>query len=154
MTMTPVPPPEHDAAALATRALHETAHNIARALSELEAAAEARLADVQARHAKTLAREVRICTALQERLFELERSLRDAEERRAADAGAFADQLARRHAEFTANLTHTLQARDALAIELSAVNAALEEAREERKADAAAAADYLRASEAAFRGAL
>jgi hypothetical protein len=149
MMMLPVPP-DSDATALVDRAFHEIAHNFARALGEFEAAADARLADVEARHAAALTRESRICTALQERLFELENALRTAEERRAADAGAFADQVAKRHAEFTASLTQTLQARDALAIELAAVTAALDDSQQARRAEAAAAAEQLRRREAAL----
>ena len=147
MNMHPVPP-DPDPAQLADRVLHEIAQNVARAMSEMEAAAEARVAEVEARHAAALARESRICTGLQHRLFELETALRTAEERRAADAGAFADQVARRHAEFTASLEHTLQAREALATELAAVTAALNEAQEKGRADAAVAADHLRRREA------
>ena len=52
----------------------------------------------------SLARETKICMALQQRLFELESALRKADERRASEAVSFADQLAKRHAEFTASL--------------------------------------------------
>ncbi|MCA1562857.1 MAG: hypothetical protein LC753_03745 [Acidobacteria bacterium] len=82
-----------------------------RSASELAAAA-ARLADDQARHAVSLARETRICMALQQRLLELEGALRRADERRASEAVAFADQLAMRHAEFTASLAQAAQSRD------------------------------------------
>ena len=70
----------------------------------------------------SLARETRICLALQQRLFELESALRKADERRAAEAVSSADQLAKRHAEFTANLAQAAQARDALVAEWNVVN--------------------------------
>jgi hypothetical protein len=123
-------------------------HELARALSVVEADAATRIAEVEARHAASVSREARICTMLQQRVFELEHEVRAAEERRAADAGAFADQSARRHAEFTASLTHTLHSRDALAAELAAREAALEDAHNARLADAAAAAEQLRRHEA------
>ena len=115
------------------------------------AAAAAQLADVQARHSVTLARETKICMALQERLFELEIMLRKADERRASEAVSFADQLAKRHAEFTASLAQAAQSRDAIAAELSATTAAVDEARQARSADAAAAAAQLRRREAELR---
>ena len=118
------------------------------------AAAAARLADVQARHSVSLARETRICLALQQRLFELESALRKADERRASEAVSFADQLAKRHAEFTASLAQAAQSRDALAAELSVATAALDEARQARRADAAAAAEHLRRREAELRAEL
>jgi hypothetical protein len=129
-------------------------HGLARALSEAEAAASARLADVQARHAASLVREARICKGLQQTLFELEAALRAAEERRTSEAGAFADQLARRHAEFTASLTHTLQARDAVASELADATVALAAAEEARRRDVAAATEQLRRREAELGAAL
>jgi len=92
----------------ARRALEE------RSASELAAAA-ARLADVEGRHAVSLARETRICAALQQRLFDLESALRKADERRASEAVSFADLLAKRHAVFTANLAQAARARDSLA---------------------------------------
>ena len=121
-----------------------------RSASELAAAA-ARLADVQARHSVSLARETRICMALQQRLFELESALRKADERRASEAASFAEQLAKRHAEFTASLAQAAQSRDALAAELGLATAALDEARQARRADAAAAAEHLRRREAELR---
>jgi coenzyme F420-reducing hydrogenase delta subunit len=121
-----------------------------RSASELAAAA-ARLADVQARHSVSLARETRICMALQQRLFELESALRKADERRASEAASFAEQLAKRHAEFTASLAQAAQSRDALAAEWGLATAALDEARQARRADAAAAAEHLRRREAELR---
>ncbi|HEV3484786.1 MAG TPA: hypothetical protein VG106_05220, partial [Vicinamibacterales bacterium] len=79
------------------------------------AAASARLADVEARHKAALSREARISTALQERLLELEAALREADERRAAEAVASSDQLATLHAEFTSSLARAAQWRDTLA---------------------------------------
>jgi coenzyme F420-reducing hydrogenase delta subunit len=118
-----------------------------RSASELAAAA-AWLADVQARHSVSLARETRICLALQQSLFELESALRKADERRASEAVSFADQLAKRHAQFTSSLAQAAQSRDALAAELSVATAALDETRQARRADAAAAAEHLRRREA------
>jgi hypothetical protein len=117
-----------------------------RGASEL-AAATARLAEHQIEHSAALAREARICTALQQRLFELESALRDADEHRASEAAAFADQLARRHAEFTESLAAAARARDELAAKVSETTAALEAAHEARRADAAAAAAELRRRE-------
>jgi PAS domain S-box-containing protein len=121
------------------------------ALRELEAAragAEQRLDEAEARNAASLAREAKICTTLQQRLFELESALRKADDRWASDAASFADQLAKRHVEFTASLAQAAQSRDALAAEVGAVTAALEEARQARRADAATASDHLRRREA------
>jgi PAS domain S-box-containing protein len=92
----------------------------------------------------------KICTALQERLLELEANLRqheqqragDAaalrqlEQQRAADAAAAADRLTKRHAEFTAGLAQAARSRDALAQQLNEARAALEEARQRRDAAA------------------
>jgi hypothetical protein len=121
--------------------------------SELAAAA-ARLADVEAGHAASLAREARICTTLQHRLFELESAVRQADERRASEAAVFADQFAKRHAEFTASLAQAAQSRDALVAEAEAAMAALEDARQARRADAAAANEMLRRREAELGAAL
>jgi PAS domain S-box-containing protein len=124
-----------------------------RGASEL-AAATKQLADLQALHTASVAREARISTALQHRLFELESALRNADERRASEAVVFADQLAKRHAEFTASLTHTAEARDSIAAQLTAATAALEEAQRARTADAAAAAERLRRREAELNAAV
>ena len=129
-------------------------HELARTLSEVDASASARLAEVEARHAAALIREARICKGLQQSLFELEAQVRAAEERRTTDAGAFADQLARRHAEFTASLAQTVHARDALATELAEAAAALDAAQQGRRSDAASAVEHLRGREAEFHGAL
>lgn len=117
------------------------------------AASEARLGEIETRHAAAHARDARICAALQERLFLLESAQGNAEERRAAEAAAFADQLAKRHAEFTASLAHISQSRDALAVQLSAATAALEEAQQMHRADAAAAAELLHCREAELHAA-
>ena len=118
-----------------------------RSASELAAAA-VRLADVEARHSVSLARETGIGMALQQKRLELESALRKADEQRASETVAFADQLAKRHAEFMASLAQAAQSRDALAAELSVATAALEEARQARRTDAAAAAEQLRRREA------
>jgi hypothetical protein len=131
--------------------------DLAGKLTELGAArdqAAGLLADVQARHSASLAREARICTALQQRLLELESTLRNADERQASEAVAFADQLAKRHAEFTASLADTVRSRDALAGQLSAATAARDEARLARRAHEAAAAEHLRRREAELGAAL
>lgn len=121
-----------------------------RSAAEL-ASAEARLADVRTRYSVSLARESRICVALQQRLFELEIALRKADERRASEAAQSADQLAKRHAEFTASLAQTAQSRDAVAAELNVATAALNEERQARRADATEAAEHLRRREAELR---
>ena len=115
-----------------------------------ETVLEGRLAESE----KALTRESRICTLLQQRLLELEAALRSAQEQRASDAAVSADQLAKRHAEFTAGLTQAAQWRDALAQKLSAAMAALDQARQARTADAAAAADHLARREAELGAAL
>jgi len=109
------------------------------------------LADADARHSASLARESRICMALQQRLFELETAVRKADERRASEAVSFADQLAKRHSEFTASMAQAAQSRDAVAAELHVAAAALYEVRQARKADATAAAEHLRRREAELR---
>jgi hypothetical protein len=134
-----------------TEALRQQAE--ARTASEL-AAATAKLAELQARQDVSRAREARICTALQERLFELERAVRNADERSAAEVASFAEQLARRHAEFTASLTRSTESHDALAAQLNAANAALDEAQHARRAEAAAAAEHLGQREAEMGAAL
>jgi hypothetical protein len=131
--------------------------DLAGKLTELGAAcdqAAALLADVQARHGASLAREARICTALQQRLLELESALRNADERQASEAVAFADQLAKRHSEFMASLADTVRSRDVLAGQLSAATAARDEARLARRAHEAAAAEHLRRREAELGAAL
>jgi CheY-like chemotaxis protein/flagellar biosynthesis/type III secretory pathway chaperone len=118
------------------------------------AAATERVADVQARHAASLADETRIRLAAQQKLIELESAVRKADERRASEAVSFADQLATRHAEFTASLAQAAQSRDSLAAELSAVTVALGEARQARSAAEAAAAEHLERREAELRAEL
>jgi len=120
-------------------------------LTKVKAAAAALLNDVQARHSVSLSRETRICVALQQRLFELETALREADERRAWEAVFVADQLASREAEFTASLAQTVESRDTLAAELSVATAALDEARQARRAESAAAAQHLRRRESELR---
>jgi PAS domain S-box-containing protein len=102
----------------------------------------------------TLARETRIGTTLQDRLLEVEQALRTAEEHNAAEVASFADQLARRHVEFTASLASSNQAREALAAKLALTSAALDDAREARAADAATAADHLHRREEELGAAL
>ena len=84
-------------------------------------AAAARVAYVQARHAVLLARETKVGLTLQQRLFDIESALRKADERQALEAASFAEQLAKRHTEFTANLAQVAQSRDALAVDMTAV---------------------------------
>ena len=124
---------------------------VTQTLTELRAAAAARLDDAQARHSASLARETRICMALQQRLFELESALRETDNRQASEAVSFADQLAKRHAEFTMSLAQAAQSRDELAAELSVATAALDEVRQARRADAAAAAEDLCRRESELR---
>ena len=101
-----------------------------------------------------LAREARVGTALQDRLLELEKALRTAEEHKAAEVASFADQLAKRHVEFTASLASSNQAREALGAKLSLTIAALDDAREARRADAVAAAEHLHRREEELGAAL
>jgi hypothetical protein len=100
------------------------------------------------------ARSTKICTALQERLLELEAVLRQTEQERAADAAAAVDRLTQRHAEFTASLAHAARSRDTLAQQLNVARTELEEARQAREADANAAADHRRTCQAEFETAL
>ena len=124
------------------------------AASAVTDAAATWFAGVEAGQAVARARDTRIAMALQQRLFELESTLRKADERQASEAVSFADQLAKRHAEFTASLTQAAHARDAVAAELSGTTAALEEARQARRADAAAATEHLRRREAELQAEL
>lgn len=124
-----------------------------RRASEL-AAAETRLADVQAGYNATLAREARICTELQQRLLEAEDAVRKADERRASETVGFADRLTKRHAEFTAGLEQAARSRDALAAQLAAATAALDEVHRARRAEAAAAGEQIRRRDAEAAAAL
>ncbi len=119
-----------------------------------QAAAAAQLADLQAGQSACLAREARICTALQEKLLEAEDAVRKADDRRASESVAFADTLTKRHAEFTASLALAARSRDALAVQLAAATAALDEAQQARRADAAAAAERLQRRDAEATAAL
>ena len=75
-------------------------------------AATARRADAEGPHPVSLARETRICVALQERLFELERALPEAAARAAVELAAAV--TARKHAEErTAAVLAAAQAREA-----------------------------------------
>jgi PAS domain S-box-containing protein len=101
-----------------------------------------------------LSRDANVGTALQARLFELEAALRTAEEQNAAEVASFAEQLAKRHVEFTASLASSNQARETLAAKLTLTTAALDDAREARAADAAAAAEQLHRREEELGAAL
>ena len=103
---------------------------------------------------RAAARNARICTALQERLLELEDSTRKADEQRASDASAAAARLTDLHSAFTASLDRAAQARDALAQQLHASMLELEAARQAREADETAAADRIRQRSAEFDEAL
>ena len=115
--------------------------------ASVQTMAAAWFADIDARHSASLARETKTCMALQNRLLELEGALRKADERRATEAASFADQLARRHAEFTTSLAQAAHARDVLASEANVIAASLEEERQARHAEAAIAAERLRERE-------
>lgn len=130
--------------ARAREALRQVEH---RSAADLAAAAE-RLTAAQARHTTAVARDGRICAALQDRLFELERAQRAAHERTAHDAALFAEQLAKRHAEFTAALAQATQTRDALAVQLTSAATSLADEQQARRADAATATDLLRRRDA------
>ena len=99
-------------------------------------------------------RDAKLGTALQARLLKLEDALRAAEEENAAEVASFAEQLAKRHVEFTASLASSNHAREALAAKLSLTSAALDDAREARTADAAAAAEHLHRREEELGAAL
>ncbi|HEY2434963.1 MAG TPA: hypothetical protein VGI12_20000 [Vicinamibacterales bacterium] len=116
--------------------------------------AEARVAAIEAQSVASRARDAKIAVGLQERLLEFERALQIADERRASDVAALSDQLARRHAEFTAALAQSTETRDVLAVRLAAAVATLEETREAREADAVAAAERLCRHEAELGTAL
>ncbi|HET7218437.1 MAG TPA: hypothetical protein VFJ02_10325, partial [Vicinamibacterales bacterium] len=100
------------------------------------------------------ARTTKICTALQERLLELEATVRQTEQQRAADADTAFDRLTQRHAEFTASLAAAARSRDALTQQLNVARAALEEARQAREAIEIAAADHRRQGQREFEIAL
>ena len=125
-----------------------------RSAYELAATAVAQLGEVESRYSVSLARQTKICMALQQRLFEVESALRKADEQQALQAASSADQLARRHSEFMASLAQAAHTRDVIAAELSATTAALEEALQGRRADAAAAAEHLQRREAELRAAV
>ena len=72
-----------------------------------------RLADREAQHTASLARTNRICTALQERLIELEGAVHVLDERRLADAAA-AEQRALREQELETSLAEAAAARGVL----------------------------------------
>ena len=103
---------------------------------------------------RAAARNARICTALQERLLELEDSTRKAEEQRAADASAAAARLTDLHSAFTASLERAAQARDTLAQQLHASMLELEAARQARETAETTAVDRMRQRSAAFDEAL
>src|SRR5688572_9964849 len=82
------------------------------------AALTTRLADREAQHDASAARITRICTALQERLLELESEARAGDGRRAADAREI-DRLAAREQELRAALADAVAARTTLERRLS-----------------------------------
>jgi hypothetical protein len=146
---------EADLSRSVTSALQRTRGAREEATSRAEL--EERLAREEAtrtQHTASLTLATRICTALQQRLFELEAALRDADERRASEAAAAAEHLAQRHTEFTASLTQAAEWRDAIAHELSVALAALDEERQTRTTEAAAAAEHLARREAELGAAL
>jgi hypothetical protein len=100
---------------------------------------------------RRLARENRLCAALQQQSLQLERALTRLEKRRAEEAAAFADLLDARHRTFAEHLTEVSESRHALVAELVAATATLESERKARIADAEAAgaalADALAAAE-------
>ena len=102
---------------------------LSQTLAQLKTAAAALFDEIQVRHLASLSRETKICTALQQRLFEFET----------------------REAEYTTSLAQAAQSIGKLAAELSVATAALDEARQARKADAAAAARQLRRRESELR---
>ena len=125
-----------------------------RSASELAAAA-ARLADVEARHSVSLARET------EDRHGAAAETLRA---RECAPEGRRAAGVRGRRRSPTSSRSGTRssrrawrrprQSRDALAAELTVATAALDEARQARRADAAAAAEHLRQREAELRAEL
>ncbi len=83
-----------------------------------------------------------------ERVAELEAELERAGTRRALEAAAAAEQLARVGAEFKVGLTNAFRARDDLKHQLHEATAALEASRHHRKTESAAAAEHLSRREA------
>ena len=107
------------------------------------AALEARVADLQAQRSAASARDGRICTALQQRLFELEASLSQAEERYASLAGT-------RAAEASRAAARQRELEDAL-LQADERYASLERTRAAEAAAAAAREQRIRAESAAKR---
>ena len=101
--------------------------------SELASAA-ARLAEREAQHQASLARDARICTGLQSTLFELEAAVRSAEERRATEAAAAAD----RQAALEDRVGQDAATRAVLEQKLAAAEAARREANQQHAAEMAA----------------
>src|SRR4029450_5912235 len=85
------------------------------------------------REQQASARTTRICTALQERLLELEAALRQADQQGGSEAAAAVDRLTQRHGEFTASPAQSGPP----------PRAPLRQAAQQRGFDAAAAVDRL-----------
>ncbi|HET8775395.1 MAG TPA: hypothetical protein VFP80_16465, partial [Thermoanaerobaculia bacterium] len=114
------------------------------------AEAAARHADERAQHERALTRNTRICTALQEKLLELEAAVRHADERRAFEAARFAGEEAQREKA----LARTARVCAALQERLLELEAALRNAEEQRVSQAAAAAEHLAQRHAEFTASL
>ena len=108
--------------------------------------AQERLAQDRAQNETALARGARMCTALQERLLELERALHDADERHASQATAN-EQLAQRERELSAALAAAAAARTATERRLADADAALQQAQQRAAEELDAALDRHRALE-------
>jgi len=108
-----------------------------RASSRTRERAEAAAELVELR--RQLARETRICAALQQQSLQFEEALARLDKRRAEQAAAFAELLDSRRKAFDERFADVLESRDALVTELAAARSALEREREARAADSEAA---------------
>jgi PAS domain S-box-containing protein len=88
---------------------------------------------------RQLARETRMCAALQQQSMQFEDALARLDKRRAEQSAAFAELLDTRRKAFDERFAEVLESRDALIAELAAAKSALEREREARSADAEAA---------------
>ena len=111
-----------------------------------------RLAGRQAEHDAALARTDRICTALQERLLELEAALHAADEQRHSAETAASEQLARRETELGAAIAEAVTARAALEHRLAEAEDAHQRAQQHAAAELAKAVERHGAIETRLAG--
>jgi len=88
---------------------------------------------------RQLARETRMCAALQQQSMQFEEALARLDKRRAEQAAAFAELLDTRRKASDERFADVLESRDALVADLAAARSALEREQEARAADAEAA---------------